>query len=222
VGGGPGAYAVRLARLGYAVHLVDALPLHVDQAWRAAGEQGAALAGYRVGDARRLDFPGQTADGVLLLEPLYHLTARADRLQALAEARRVLRAGGVVCAAGISCFASSLDGLFRGYLRDPQFAAIVARDLQDGQHRNPANHPAYFTTAFFHHPEELAQEVAEAGFSLEGLFGIEGPGWLLPDLASFWNDEQAAQVLLAALRALETEPSLLGLSAHLLAVGRSP
>ena len=35
VGGGPGAYAVRLARAGYAVRLVDPVELHVEQA-RAA------------------------------------------------------------------------------------------------------------------------------------------------------------------------------------------
>jgi len=32
----------------------------------------------------------------------------------------------------------------------------------DGQHRNPANHPSYFTTAYFHHPAELEAEVKEA------------------------------------------------------------
>ena len=32
VGGGPGAYAVWLAELGYDVHLVDPVPLHVEQA----------------------------------------------------------------------------------------------------------------------------------------------------------------------------------------------
>src|SRR5437879_503414 len=32
VGGGPGAYALWLAKLGYTVHLLDALPLHVELA----------------------------------------------------------------------------------------------------------------------------------------------------------------------------------------------
>jgi SAM-dependent methyltransferase len=34
VGGGPGAYAAPLARRGYRVHLVDPVPLHVEQARR--------------------------------------------------------------------------------------------------------------------------------------------------------------------------------------------
>ena len=100
------------------------------------------------------------------------------------------------------------------------FAGIVAQDLQDGQHRNPTNHPAYFTTTFFHHPEELKQEVTEAGFVLEQMVGIEGPGGWMQNLRAFWEEEPHRETLLAILRALETEPSLLGISAHLLAVGR--
>src|SRR5690348_3848893 len=38
IGGGPGVYARWLAGLGYTVHLVDAMPLHVEQA-RQASEQ---------------------------------------------------------------------------------------------------------------------------------------------------------------------------------------
>jgi hypothetical protein len=32
----------------------------------------------------------------------------------------------------------------------------VTADLASGQHRNPTGNPAYFTTAYFHRPEELA------------------------------------------------------------------
>ena len=80
-----------------------------------------------LGDARKLAFPDRSADAVLLLGPLYHLTERADRLAALREARRVLRPGGVVFAAAISRFASLLDGLARDLLDDPDFRPIRDR-----------------------------------------------------------------------------------------------
>ncbi len=73
--------------------------LHVEQARRASDEQPAApLASATVGDARRLDRPDASVDAALLLGPLYHLTERGDRVAALAEARRVLRPGGVLAA----------------------------------------------------------------------------------------------------------------------------
>ena len=85
----------------------------------------------------------------------------------LQELLRVLRPGGVIVAAAISRFASTLDGLRTGAFDDPVFAAIATQDLRDGQHRNPTDNPLYFTTAYFHRPEELAAEPREAG----GLFG---------------------------------------------------
>ncbi|HEV8700271.1 MAG TPA: class I SAM-dependent methyltransferase [Candidatus Polarisedimenticolia bacterium] len=221
VGGGPGRYAVWLAERGYHVHLVDPVPLHVDQARIAARDRpGAALASAEVGDARALPLPDGIADAVLLLGPLYHLAERAERLQALAEARRACRQGGVVVAAAISRFASTLDGLRGGFLEDPTFAAVAAGDRRDGRHRNPTRDPAYFTTAYFHLPEELAAECAAAGLVHEATLAVEGPGWLLPDLDARLADGRRRAVLLAALAALEAEPTLAGVSAHLIAVAR--
>jgi SAM-dependent methyltransferase len=218
VGGGPGAYAVWLARRGYRVVLVDAVPLHVTQARGAAAAAGQTI-DARVGDARRLAEAGGSVDAVLLLGPLYHLTERSERLRALREARRVLRPAGLLIAAAVPRFVSLLAGFFEGCLADPAFRAIVERDLRDGQHRNPTDRD-YFTTTFFHHPDELRAEVAEAGFMVEAVLGVEGPGWTLPDLAVRWADPAQRAEILDVARAVESEPSLLGLHAHILAVGR--
>ena len=196
------------------MHLVDPVPLHVEQA-RAAG-----LASAEVGDARALALPDESVDAVLLLGPLYHLPERVDRVQALREARRVCRSGSVVVVAAISRFASTLDGMREGYLEDPAFAVVAATDRRDGRHRNPTGDPAYFTTAYFHLPEELADECAAAGLAHEATLAVEGPAWLLPDLDVRLADERRRAVLLDALAGIEDEPSLLGASAHLLAVAR--
>jgi ubiquinone/menaquinone biosynthesis C-methylase UbiE len=222
VGGGPGVYARWLATEGYEVHLVDPVPLHVDQAVSDLELGRHPLASARVGDARHLEQPAMSADAVLLMGPLYHLTDRADRLQVLREARRVVRPGGWLFAVGISRFTSLLDGLSAGFLDDPGFARIVDQDLRDGQHRNPEDHPGYFTTAFFHPPEEFQAEVRDAGWSIVETVGLEGPGWWIPQqFTAWWDDHLRRERLLAAVRAVEREPTLLGLGPHLMVVARN-
>jgi ubiquinone/menaquinone biosynthesis C-methylase UbiE len=221
IGGGPGRYALWLMDRGYRVHLVDPVPLHIDQARAAVPvEHTHLLASADIGDARELMLPDESADAVLLLGPLYHLPEAADRVQALGEARRICRAGGVVIAATISRFASTLDGLRGGYLEDPAFAAVAASDRRDGRHHNPTGNPAYFTTAYFHRPDEIADECRAAGLIHETTLAIEGPAWLLADLEARLSDEGRRAALLDALAGLESERSLLGVSAHLLTVAR--
>jgi hypothetical protein len=152
--------------------------------------------------------------------PLYHLTERSDRLAAWREARRVLRPGGVVLAAAISRFASTLDGLRMAAFDDPAFAAIAERDLRDGQHRNPTDNPHYFTTAYFHRPDELAREAVEVGLRHQVMLGVEGPGWLLQDFDAWWSNAARRERLLTVARVVESEPSLIGASAHLLVVAK--
>jgi len=223
IGGGPGVYACWLARQGYEVHLVDAHPLHVEQAQRASDSQPEApLASVSLGDARRLEFPVDGSDLVLMLGPLYHLTERSDRVTALGEARRVVRPGGLVLAAAISRFASALDGMRVGLFDDPVYVSIVEQDVQNGQHRNPTENPAYFTTTYFHHPDELRAEVEDAGLTHEATLAIEGPARLIQAVLERWDDLVWRERILTALRWIEAEPSLLGASAHLLAVARKP
>ncbi|MBP0019584.1 MAG: class I SAM-dependent methyltransferase [Cyanobacteria bacterium SBLK] len=221
IGGGPGGYACWLAKRGYEVHLIDITPLHVQLAEEASRSQpDTPLASAEVGDARSLSQGSETIDGVLLFGPLYHLTDKSDRLKALQEAHRVLKPGGTLLAVGISRFASTFAGLCKGALKDPEFAAIVDLDLQSGHHQNPTNKPEYFMDTFFHHPDELREEIIEAGFKDAGIYGLEGPGWLLPDFDQWWNNNEYRERLLHLSRTLEHEPSLLGVSAHLMAVAK--
>jgi ubiquinone/menaquinone biosynthesis C-methylase UbiE len=118
IGGAAGAYALWLAAAGYSVHLIDAVPRLVAEAERRSGLAERPLMSCRVGDARALGVAAGTADMVLLLGPLYHLTNSTDRAQAVREAVRVLKPGGWLFAAAISRYASAMDGLARNLLDD--------------------------------------------------------------------------------------------------------
>ena len=215
IGGGPGVHAQWLADSGYQVHVVDITPRHINQVQSALGSKGVTA---EVGDARQLKLPSASFDAALMLGPMYHLTERADRLQALREAARIVRSGGLVAVAAISRFASLFDGLARGFLFDPEFREIVERDLREGQHRNPLNRPHWFTTAYFHRPEELRSEAEEVGLRVRELVGLEGLAGWMPHLRELWQTEHGRAAILWSARAVESEPALLGLSGHLLLV----
>ena len=219
VGGGPGRYSCWLAEQGYDIHLVDPVEKHVKQARQASRSQpDHPLASETQGEARSLDHGDGSADAVLLMGPLYHLTDRNDRLSALCEAHRVLKPGGLLVAKAINRFASLLDGLIKSYIDDPNFIPIVRRDLEEGQHRGQSDAPKYFTTAFFHRPEELEAEVLEVGFDDLGLYAVQGPGLIAADLEGRMSDPAKRAQLLDLIRAVEQEPTLLGVSTHLVVV----
>ena len=212
VGGGPGVYAYWLDAAGYEVDLIDIVPRHI----RQATERGlrATLA-----DARKLPIPDNTRDAVLLLGPLYHLQERNDRLRALGEAMRVAKPGAPVFAAAISRFAPAIDGLDSGFFDDPVFVELLEHVTATGHHHNPTENPDYFTTSFFHLPDELEGEMRDAGLVEVDVLAVEGIGWVGEDLDERMAREDDQQKLLDLLEKLEREPSILGASPHLLGVG---
>jgi hypothetical protein len=131
----------------------------------------------------------------------------------------------LLAAAAIMRFASTLDGVAQGFLLEPAFEEIVERDLADGQHRNPTAHPGWFTTAYFHRPEELGREVAAAGFDMRALVAIEGAVGAAAEtyaLDAWIEDPAKREILLRAIRRVEAEPSLLGASPHVMALATAP
>jgi ubiquinone/menaquinone biosynthesis C-methylase UbiE len=210
VGGGTGVHAAWLARRGYSVQLVDLVSEHV----RAAAEDGLLTA--EVGDARRLTQADASVEAVLLLGPLYHLVDRAERIAALAEARRVLRPGGVLLAAAIGRFMAVLDWAQSGGLT-ADIAAKLVPVLYLGVHDPTLG----FTDAFFHTAAQLQQEVAEAGFANVRVVGIEGPAWSIVDAPGDDADARFDSALRCA-QLTENFAEIVDASAHLMALATAP
>jgi SAM-dependent methyltransferase len=216
VGGGPGTHAAHLAQLGHRVRLFDPMPRHLELARKRSASQPEAPFEVEQGVASRIDVPDGSADCVLLMGPLYHLVERVERLSALREAKRVLRPGGVLAAEVITRYGWLLDAATKGSLGNEAVWNDIEHSVATGLSQvDPANvRPGAFW-AYFHRLEELREELAEAGFPDATLFGVEGFGWLLGDLESRLVEPAP---LLRALQLCETEPSMLGVSAHVIGV----
>jgi len=218
IGGATGVHASWLAADGHHVQLFDVVPEHVESARQITA--GSSRVSAALGDARDLPSADNSMDAALLFGPLYHLTSREDRLLALREAARVVHPGGLVFVATISRFASLLDGLEDGFFFTDEGALMVNEDLATGQHRNRTGNPQWFTTAYFHRPEEIRQECLDAGLTVETVVGVEGPAGWVSQLADRWNDVVAREAMVRSAELVETEESLLGVSAHLITVAR--
>jgi ubiquinone/menaquinone biosynthesis C-methylase UbiE len=80
IGGGAGEYSFWLASIGYQVHLIDIVPLHIAQAKERSSLPGESfLSAIRVGNALSLDYEDNYFDAVFMGGPLYHLINKEDR-----------------------------------------------------------------------------------------------------------------------------------------------
>jgi hypothetical protein len=71
-----------------------------------------------------------------------------------------------------------------------------------------------------HRPEELASELTASGCLDPHVLGVEGPAWLVADFETRWADPVLREDMMAVARAVEAEPAMLGVNAHLLGIGR--
>lgn len=207
VGAGAGEYSLYFARKGYevcALELTDAniaafrkklLPTDsIDLA------QGNAL------DLRR--YPDHSFDAVLLFGPLYHLHSRADRLQCIAEARRVCKPGGKL------------------------FFAFISNDfviLTEFSYR-----PDYFTAGdydketfqledfpfVFHTVDDCRALLRDGGVRILHEVASDGVSELLEERINGLDAENYAQYLRYHFHICE-KPELLGMTNHLLFVGQN-
>jgi SAM-dependent methyltransferase len=185
---------------------------------RAAAAAAGVAVEAAVGDACGLDLGDETVDAVLLLGPLYHLPRRAARVQALREARRIVRPGGAVFGAVISRWAARLDGMLRArmYAKYPTAGQVVDEVERSGL-LEPLG-PGSFC-GVTHRPGQVRGEFAAAGLAVADLVSVEGAAYLLDDLDERMDDRRDWQVVLDAARAHERVPELLGIGSHLIATG---
>lgn len=228
VGGAYGEYAWWLTSLGYEVHLFDLSETNIRMSALLADEYpGCNLASAEVCDARNIPSEDNTADAVLLMGPLYHITDYDERIAALKESCRLLKKGGILFAAALTPYSVLLDKLTvyspdnSSYLENPGFIAMIERELKDGCHINPdKKRYSGLGTSHLHTARALKAELCAGGFPNAEVHGVMGGAWLAHDIDAIWENEAAKETLMRTVRLLDTHEEIIGLSAHLLAVGK--
>lgn len=205
VGSGPGRQAQWLAGLGYETILFDLTPLHV----AAARDRGLDA---QVADARAIPLADAIVDVVLLLGPLYHLPDPRYRAEALAEAFRILKPGGILAAAALSRWARVFVKAAEGLLGDPVWHQHTLAMMRDGRAEGDGDWDA---VTYRHDPAELQAEVDAAGFIKVEVVGVEGP-------AGAWARRDPALNNIAIQLAREAETAMAACSIHMLAFATKP
>lgn len=125
IGAGTGRYSHTLAQQGYQVDAIELVEHNIEQ-FQKNTQPGEPVT-IRQGDARDLSMiENDTYDITLLLGPMYHLFTEEDQHQALAEAIRVTKPGGVLYAAYCGNDATMVQYCFgRGMLREERYQKLV-------------------------------------------------------------------------------------------------
>lgn len=219
IGGGPGRWTIWLLQNGYRVVLGDLSPRMLEIARRELAEAGVEAEAVLELDARNLgQFPERSFDAALALGPFYHLVDAADRERAAREAKRVLKPGGLLLATVMTRYAWLLGVLLESgssRLED------VRRLLEEGVYRNPE--PGRFTEAYLYWPAEVKPFFEAQGFETVRLQASQGILYLLQEQVAelHQRDPAAYRALLDIAAGAAGDPSILGLSGHLLYAGRA-
>lgn len=215
-GGGPGRYAIALAQRGYTVTLADLSDGNLALANKKAREAQVNLAGVHSLNALDLSTLADAQfDAVLMMGPLYHLLDIAERQQAIAEAKRVLKTGGLIFAAFITRFATFRDAAanFPAWIANDW--AYTKRMLKTGLHDSSKG----FTDSYFAHPNEVVPLMESAEFETLNVIGCEGVA-AGSDASLNELDEQTWEKWVTLNYEMGQDPTLWGASDHLLYVGK--
>ncbi len=218
-GGGPGRYAIELAKKGYEVVLLDLTPANLEFARRRIGrarvqDKVKGVIEGSIADMSR--FPDDAFDAVICLGgPLSHVLDRRKRGKAIQELIRVARQKAPIFVSvmgKLSILAVELT-MFQHELVMPFFKTM--RDTGDyAGHRG-------FTACHFFLPEEFEKDFRSRGVKILEMAGLEGAGShharKVNELARnprrwrMWKETHLKTC---------THPSVVGMSEHILLVGR--
>lgn len=219
IGGGPGRYALTLAKHGYGVTLIDLSEANLAFARQKTVEMNISMDGILQANALDLSvFPDESFDAALMMGPLYHLLVHEERILALREAWRLLKPGSLIFASFISRIAAFRDAASKGASWVLERPTTTKKILTTGIDINEAEG---FTDAYFAHPDEVIPLGESAGYETVLRLGCEGVvsgheayiNSLEGKDFEYWSDLNYR---------IGKDPAAIGASDHILYIGRKP
>lgn len=224
LGGGPGRYTIWLVQHGHRVVLADLSPelLRIAQTKIAQAGLNEQVEEITKADACDLSrWSDNEFDAVLCLGPFYHLPNVEDRQKAAKEIIRVLRPNGLGFVALMPRIAFLRRTLAMADERHRLGQAdFVRRVVNEGLFENDI--AGRFTNGYGVKPAEVAPFFEGYGFRTLDLLAAEGitvgMQRALVDLAE--NDPRTYRAALEVIVRTASDPSILGMAAHLLYIGQ--
>ncbi|WP_051314925.1 class I SAM-dependent methyltransferase [Alteribacter aurantiacus] len=221
-GAGPGKYAITFAKKGYRMTLTDVTPRLVEVAKKKAEEHTLTeqFDGFHVADARDLTcLKDNQFDASFMLGPMYHLQAEKDRIKAVQELKRVTKKGGLVFVAFMPRSKHVLTCLENPeHLRPNHTLDGIARFLETGcfDHEDSGR----FTGTYYMNTEDIKPFMQENGFETLELIGSNVGAVIGNDALNKWREKGEDHKLIQLLAKMARDPSTLGVSSHLLYIGK--
>ncbi len=223
-GAGPGKYAIELAKQGYNVTLTDITTRLVEIAKDKVKEYGleSQFNGFYEADARELKMiKDESFDASLMLGPLYHLQEEKERIEAVNELYRVTKKNGVVFVA----FMPRIRHVFNSLIYPENWKPndnidTIMQFSQTGCFDHAEERR--FTGAYYFNIEDINPFMEEMGFETIHLIGSNAGTILNKNSWDYWEGkgEQEIGKIFSFIVDQATNPYILGISSHLLYIGK--
>ncbi|MGG0186614.1 class I SAM-dependent methyltransferase [Bacillus rhizoplanae] len=224
-GAGPGKYAMKLAEQGYRVTLTDLVPRLVEVGENKARELGLSerFDGFHVADARSLTLlENEQFDASLMMGPMYHLQSEQDRNLAIKELYRVTKNDGIVYVAFMPRIKHVLSSLLYPQTWKPNDNMdSIQQFIRTGEFNH--SDEGRFTGAYYFNIEDIKPFMESYGFETLNLIGSSNIGTLLSkEQWEYWQNRGKDEFtqLIELLKETATNPHVLGVSSHLLYIGK--
>ncbi|MBO0992891.1 class I SAM-dependent methyltransferase [Bacillus sp. SD088] len=215
---------MELAKEGYKVTLTDLTPKLVEVAENKAKEfdlEG-QFNGFYAADARELKMiEDEQFDSSLMLGPMYHLQEENDRIMAVKELNRVTKKNGLFFVAFMPRIRFTLTSLLSSKNWKPNDNMDAILQFSQSGCFNHADE-GRFTGAYYFNIEDINPFMEAQGFETLNLIASNPASILATDSWNYWREkgEQEIEKIIDLIKEKATDPYILGVSSHLLYIGR--